>query len=151
MIAAIARRCRALLRDKRGANAVEVAILVVPTVLLLFGVLEFGRLQWTRNAVEEVAAAGARCVGLNAVSCSDNGDPRVYNAAKSTAFMTTEATRWSVVVAAADINVTTSTTCQGLANFVQVTVNHQFRSGLLAIAGLSNFPISSVACYPSQS
>ncbi len=150
MMRSITRQIRGLFKARSGASAMEFAVLATPMVLLLFGVLEIGRLQWTRNAVEEVAAAGARCVGLASVSCSDNGSPRAYNSSKTLSYMTNEAMSWSVNVANADIVVSTAATCQGLSNFTQVTVSHRFRSGLLAIAGLSDYPIASVACYPNQ-
>jgi Flp pilus assembly protein TadG len=150
MIAGITSRFRAFFAARGGASAMEFALLALPMLLLLLSVLEFGRLQWTRNAVEEVAAAGARCIGLNAVNCSDNGSPRVYSANKSISFMVVGASNWMINVAASDIVISTSATCQGLTNFVQVTINHQFNSGLLSLAGISNYPMSSVACYPNQ-
>lgn len=150
MIGLIIARARKLRASRAGATAVEFVIIALPFTVLLLAVLEFGRLQWTRNAVEEVAAAGARCAGLHAISCSDNGSPRTYNATKTLSYMATKAANWKVTVANSDITIVPSTTCQGLTNFVRVTVAHQFTSGILGIAGLANYSMSSVACYPNQ-
>jgi Flp pilus assembly protein TadG len=43
-------------RANGGAAAVEFALVVGPLLLLIFGVFEFGRLLWTREAIQGRAA-----------------------------------------------------------------------------------------------
>ena len=59
---------RAMLRrlaDERGAAAVEFALISVPLVLLLIGIIDFGRALYTRNNLIEAADFGARVILLD--------------------------------------------------------------------------------------
>ena len=47
-------------RNQRGAALVELAIVSTVFFTVLFGILEFGRLLWTHNALEDAARRGAR-------------------------------------------------------------------------------------------
>lgn len=47
-------------RNQRGAALVEFAIVSTVFLTVLFGVLEFGRLLWTHNALQDAARRGAR-------------------------------------------------------------------------------------------
>lgn len=51
---------RASRRNERGATLVEFAIVASIFLTALFGVLEFGRLFWTHNALKDAARRGAR-------------------------------------------------------------------------------------------
>jgi Flp pilus assembly protein TadG len=51
---------RASRRNERGAALVEFAIVATIFLTVLFGVLEFGRLFWTHNALKDAARRGAR-------------------------------------------------------------------------------------------
>ncbi len=150
MTSRIGKRLRALVASRHGATAMEFAVLALPFALLLINVLEFSRLQWTRAAIEESASAGARCGGLHAVSCSNSGDPRTFDATKTKNFIISEAANWSITLPTANVTVASSATCQSVAGLVQVTITYQFTSALLSLAGLSSYPISSTACYPNQ-
>ena len=144
-----------LRRARGGASALEFALLALPLAAMLLSVLEFGRLQWTRNALQQVAIAGARCVGLALTDCSSPGatatDPRVYDATKSRTFITGNASSWIIALGNSDITVSTSATCQTLANFTEVTLTDDFSSPFLAAAGLDAMTLSATACFPNQS
>jgi Flp pilus assembly protein TadG len=58
----IRRRARSFGRAEGGATAIEFAIVVGPLLLLMFATLEFGRMLWTREALQSAAIAGARCM-----------------------------------------------------------------------------------------
>src|SRR5258705_13771506 len=47
-------------RNERGATLLELAIVASIFFTSLFGVLEFGRLLWTHNALRDAARRGAR-------------------------------------------------------------------------------------------
>lgn len=52
------------MRSDRGAAAVEMALLAMPLVLLLMGILDFGRLLYTQNTITHAAQEGARYASL---------------------------------------------------------------------------------------
>ncbi len=58
------RRITAFARDRRGAQAVEFAIIAPVLFAFIFGVFEIGRLMYEQNRVAAAAAAGARAVTL---------------------------------------------------------------------------------------
>jgi Flp pilus assembly protein TadG len=51
---------RASRRNERGAALVEFAIVASIFLTVLFGILEFGRLFWTHNALKDAVRRGAR-------------------------------------------------------------------------------------------
>jgi Flp pilus assembly protein TadG len=53
-----------LARDRRGAAAVEFAIIAPVMLASVFGVFEVGRLMYDQSKVAAAAAAGARAVAL---------------------------------------------------------------------------------------
>ena len=77
-------RRRSFLRDRSGANAVEFALLSVPLLMVLMGTFEFGRMYWAQHVLNEIAAAGARCVGVLQSGCTQNG---VYDAASAISYI----------------------------------------------------------------
>jgi Flp pilus assembly protein TadG len=64
------RRTTALLSDRRGATAVEFALILPPFLLLLFGVVEFGRALWTQSALHFAVEEAARCATVDATNCA---------------------------------------------------------------------------------
>lgn len=52
-------------RDDRGAAAVEFALVLVPLLLLLFGIIDFARAYNAQQAVTASAREGVRAVALN--------------------------------------------------------------------------------------
>lgn len=56
---------REFARDERGATAVEFTIIAVPLVLILVGLIDFGRALYTRNNMIEAADVGARIILLD--------------------------------------------------------------------------------------
>ena len=57
----IARPVRRLVTARDGAEAIEFALVSIPLVLFLMGVVEFGRLYWTQSELQYAAEATARC------------------------------------------------------------------------------------------
>ena len=51
--------------DRRGATAVELALVLVPFFLFVFGTMEFGRLILTQHSLTCAARVGARLAALN--------------------------------------------------------------------------------------
>ncbi len=59
------------LRGTRGAVAVEGVLLVLPLLVLLFAIIDFGRYMWMRHVVTEAAAEGGRMALLHVEEASD--------------------------------------------------------------------------------
>ena len=63
------RRMASLLSDRRGATAVEFSLILPALLLLLFGIVEFGRLLWTQSALHFAVEEAARCATVDAANC----------------------------------------------------------------------------------
>lgn len=130
----------------------EFSLLILPLLAMMLGVVEYGRLQWTRSALHEVATAGARCAGLAAVSCSTAGvESRTFNASQTMSYIRTEASAWYVVLGSSNVIIDDNATCDGAPNLVRVQLNYTFRSPFLAPFRSATMPVSAVACFPKQS
>lgn len=142
-------RRRSFLRDRSGANAVEFALLSVPLLMVLMGTFEFGRMYWAQHVLNEIAAAGARCVGVLQSGCTQNG---VYNAASAISYISSRAAGDGIVLSNANITVSNNTTCSGLSGFSSVQVSYTFSTVLPAfLTSLANGPnLSARACFPNQ-
>jgi Flp pilus assembly protein TadG len=64
------RRRSSLISDRRGATAVEFALILPPFLLLLLGVVEFGRALWTQSALHFAVEEAARCATVDATNCA---------------------------------------------------------------------------------
>lgn len=58
-----------LRRDRRGASAVEFAIILPLLLMLVFGIMEFGRALWTQNALHYSVEQAARCATVDTTTC----------------------------------------------------------------------------------
>jgi len=149
MIARLAR----LWRANGGAAAVEFAIVVGPLMILMFGVFEFGRLLWTREALQETAASGARCMAMTSTSCASAG---AYSSSATQSYMIGVAGNWGVTLTNGDLTLNNNTTCAGITatkGFSTVTINYTFQSvvpkEITALNG--GKALSATACFPNNS
>lgn len=136
-------------RDRRGATAVEFAMVAGPLLLLLLGTMEFGRLMWLRQALEETATAGARCMGIPQPECTAGG---AYDAATARAFILSEAAGWGLKVPADGLAIDRAATCSGLPDFSTVAITYTFSSAVPVLAeALGVGPtIATQVCFPNQ-
>ena len=145
------RRLRRLGRSEGGAAAVEFAAVLGPLLLLIFGVFEFGRLLWVREALQETAMAGARCMGMSASSCAASG---AYNSSNTTSYLETTAAGWGVTLAPSNLTLNNNATCGGVTaakGFSSVTITYTFQSVIPTfITSLSGGKtLTSTACFPN--
>lgn len=145
------RRLRRFGRAEGGAAAVEFAAVLGPLLLLIFGVFEFGRLLWVREALQETATAGARCMGMSATSCAASG---AYSSANTTTFLRNTAGGWGVTLTAANITLNNNATCAGVTatnGFSSVTITYTFQSVVPTfVSSLSGGKtLNSTACFPN--
>src|SRR5918995_755953 len=59
------RYMRTTRRCERGAAAVELALVVLPLLLLLLGIVEFGRVFYTQLRLQQAAQQAARQIALH--------------------------------------------------------------------------------------
>lgn len=111
------------LRNQSGATAIEFVLILLPLVLVIAGTIETGRLFWTRNALNDVAIAGARCAGIPAPACA--GAPNNFQ--NTIAFIQATAQERALNLTAPEISVSTSGSCGNSGNLVSVEINSQFQ------------------------
>jgi Flp pilus assembly protein TadG len=60
-----------LLRACGGTTVIEFAMLLPVLLLMLLGVIEFGRLMWTQASLQAAVEAAARCLAVTSSQCSN--------------------------------------------------------------------------------
>ena len=138
-----------------GTTAVEFALVAPIFLMFVFGVVEFGRLLWTQQALQETAIAGARCMAIAQGTtqnspCASGGS---YSSTITTSYIQTVASGWGLTIPSSGVSLNSSATCAGTAGFSQVTLTSNFvtvvpQIVLLPAGGKS---LSATACYPNNS
>jgi len=141
--------------DRTATTAVEFAILALPLLMLVFGILEFGRALWVREALQMTAVQAARCMGILSTSCSSSGS---YSVDNTRSYIENLAAQWGVTLTTSNLTTVTRNSsnswCQvsgtGLS---EVTISYTFQSplGSLISALASGLSLSGHACYPNDS
>ena len=118
--------------DRRGATAVETAILLLVLLTFVFGITEFARAIWTQAALDFAVEAAARCAVSNKTVCANTSQTQTF-AAGQTAALNIDSSAFSV-------------TSQACGTQVSVSVPFQF-----AVPNLLPFSITlnATACYPN--
>ncbi len=143
------RRGSSLLSHTGGASAVEFALVITPLLLLLFGAIEFGRLLWTRQAIQSVVASTARCMGVLQSGCAKSG---AYNAANATKYAIAAAASYGVSLTATNISLNASAKCGGVSGFSTASITYTFVTPAPFIAALAGGQTLTIAaCFPNQS
>jgi Flp pilus assembly protein TadG len=145
----------ALFQAQGGATAIEFALVAPMFLALVFGTLEFGRLLWTEQALQETAIAGARCVAIAQGSnptkspCASGGS---YSSTTAISYIQGVASGWGLSLPSADITPTPAGSggCTGLS---QVTLTSTFNSVVPSLIQLSSggITLTASACYPNNS
>ena len=138
-----------LARARQGTTAVEFAICAMAMVLMVVGFVEFGRLTWTFEVLQDAANEGARCMGLGASSCAAAG---VYSAANTSGYIVKLTTARGVVITAATIALNNTATCGGATDFSQVKITYKFITvaPTLLTSLVNGFTVPASACFPNQ-
>ncbi|WP_417307462.1 TadE/TadG family type IV pilus assembly protein [Devosia sp.] len=141
---------RRFIGDRAGASAVEFALIAAPLLLLIVGTVEYGRLIWTKQAMQSIAISTARCMGVAQSECSAGG---TFSVATTRSMVITEAGKIGVSLEPGDVTLQKAAICNGISGFSQVTISYQFTSAapefLTAMATGGN--LSATACFPNQS
>jgi Flp pilus assembly protein TadG len=128
-----------LWRGCDGTTAVEAAFVLPLLLLVLLGIVEFGRAIWIQTSLQYAVTAAARCAAVNSPTCTNN----VPSYAASQVY--------GLSIPSADFTYTSGASCgnTGYVTGSQVTVNYTFTSvvGTL-IPRLASVPLSATACHP---
>jgi Flp pilus assembly protein TadG len=122
-----------MLRDQRGASALEFGLTAPVFFLFIFGVIEIGLLFWTQIGLQHGAEMAARCASVNASLCP-TGNPSAI-----TGYATQQALGLSLPAS----TFTYSTPSCG--NQVNASYSFQFPD----IIRLTPLTLTAQACFPS--
>jgi Flp pilus assembly protein TadG len=137
---------RALARDEAGSTALEFALVAPVFLMTLFLILDGGRMMFTKQALNELAVATARCAGIKAPNCT------TASAAQSWA-ATRGFQRSMLQITSSNVTVVQSTSCNGQSNMAQATITMTYKKGALNLLPQSVAPaqLTSIACFPASS
>lgn len=142
-------RLRRFVRGDGGATATEFALVAIPLLALLFGGIECGRAFWTRQAMQSIVNAGARCMGVGNSACATAG---AYSASKTTTFLLDLAGASILPITAADLTLNHNATCAGVSGFSKVSVVYEFQTAVPALIEPlgGGVMLRATACFPNQ-
>jgi Flp pilus assembly protein TadG len=129
-----------------GATAVEFALVVPMFLILVFGAIEFGRILWAQEALQETAIAGARCV---AIAQGSNPTNSPCASGGTTTYIQNLAKAWGLTLATITPSTPTTGGCKGLS---QVILTSTFNSVVPNLVQLSagGITLTASACYPNN-
>ena len=127
---------RPLARDRRGATAVEFALIATPLFLFLFGIEETARAMWTQAAINMAVEDGARYSSVSGPtgSCTAAATVKSYAAARA----------WGMSLPSGDFTATTA------ACGCQVTASVPFTPIVPNLVPY-NITLTASACFPQWS
>jgi Flp pilus assembly protein TadG len=120
-------------RDRRGATALEFALLAPVFFLLVFGIIALGMLFWTQVGLQHGAEMAARCASVNTALCPNNNPNAI----------TTYATQQALGLSLPASTFTYSTPACG--NQVSGSYTFQFPS----ILNLNPMTLTAQSCFPA--
>ena len=130
--------------DRRGVAAIEFGIVIVPLLLFMFGIIEFSRAFWAKEALQQTAVDTARCMGLglSTSGCTSTSGGQAYAVSVGNT--------WGLTIPTSNVTITTATSCGGVSGFVTVHITYTFKTVVPdLIAGLFNDTLYASACFPS--
>jgi Flp pilus assembly protein TadG len=77
------RRALAVLVRRDGATALEFALIALPLLLLVCGIMDFGRMVWTEATLHRAVEDAARCASVNATLCGSTAATAAYAAGRT--------------------------------------------------------------------
>jgi Flp pilus assembly protein TadG len=136
---------RDLLRNRRGGAAVEFALIAPTFLMFLFLILDGGRMIFARQALNDLAAATARCAAIKATGCTDVGSTQSWAVSRGL-------NHNNLQVAANDVTIQTGTVCNSVANMAKATISITWKKGAMMLLPQSIAPstLTSVACFPQM-
>jgi Flp pilus assembly protein TadG len=148
------RRWSQLATKKDGTTTIELAIVMMAMVMLMFGMVDFGRLLWTRQVVMHAADAAARCYSIGSPSCTPGNGvlPCLTSTNTPATYAVTVASNDGVTLSATNVTYTPttrscSTPCTvvgGSPKTYQISISYTFTSPVTTLLSLpTTFSVSS--------
>ncbi len=120
-------------RRRRGAAAIEYALILPALLLFVIGIMDTGRLIWTYTTLSRAAEAAARCAAVDTAQCGTLGQIQSYAASQA----------FGLTIAAGAFTVATE------ACGIQVKGTYAFTSAIPAFGDVvGTIPLTATACYP---
>ncbi len=125
---------RHLLQSCAGTTALEFALVAMPFLMLLFGIIDFSRFVWTQSTLQFVVEKAARCAVVNPTLC---GPAQIGTYALSQQVLPSD-------IQAADFNYDASGTC---GSKVWITKSFTFTVPRLIPVTMT---LKAQSCYPAH-
>lgn len=121
-------------KRRRGAVAIEYALILPAVLLFVIGIIDTARLIWTYTTLYRAAEAAARCAAVNTTECGTAGQIQSYAASQA----------WGLKIDAGTFTVTTAS-CG-----IQVKGSYDFTFAIPAFTDtLGTISLKATACYPA--
>lgn len=118
-----------------GSAAIEYALILPAVLMVIFGLMDTGRLLWSFTTLSRAVEAAARCAAINTTQCGTTSQIQ--------SFAVSEA--WGLTIAASDFAVTTES-CG-----IKVTGNLPFEfvmPGFNVVVPSGTITLTASSCYP---
>lgn len=134
-----------LARHEAGSTALEFALVAPVFLMVLFLILDGGRMIFTKQALNELAVATARCAGIKAPSCTTVSATQSWAATRGLQ-------RSMLPLTSSNVTVVQSTSCNGQSNMAQATITMTYKKGAMNLLPQSVAPsqLVSTACFPAS-
>ena len=129
--------------DARGATAVEFALVAPVLLAFIMLLIEGGRMEWTRQAIQEVAVNTARCMAVGQTECTT--DAGIVRYARQ------RGNDWGVSMAAATITPSVNQTCNSVGGMRRVDISLPYRSAVGKLIPAVPQELSAASCFPAIS
>lgn len=149
------RRSQSVAAACGGAAIIEFALVAPMFLALVFGTIEYGRLLWTQQALQQAAIAGARCMAIahGAIQSSPCASSGTYSSSSTNTYIENIASGWGLSVQDSDITLDpTGADCGGTSGLVEVKITNTFNTPVPQIVLLASggTTLTAIACYPSN-
>lgn len=140
---------RRLAACRRGASAVEFALVMPAFLMSTFLLLEGGRAEYKKQALNELSAAAARCAAIAPTGCKSVGDVQSWTVTRAASVekltLTTAMVTVTMVGSSAQAGV-----CNGVASMAQVTIAYPYKHETMSLLPQSTMPakLTATSCFP---
>ena len=128
-------------RDRRGATAVEFALVLPVLIAMIVLVIEGSRLLWTQQALQEAASQTARCVAIGSDGCDTLEGAKLYGQRR--------AARMGIRVETGAISVSTAQKCHDVVDMNKAVIDTPFNSPFGGLIPMFPKRLDAEACFPS--
>jgi Flp pilus assembly protein TadG len=120
------------LSDTRGTAFLDFSLVLPLLLILTLGVMDFGRLFWTKMTMSRAASAAARCFAMNSNTCPSADTAQTYASQQA----------WGT----SNVTFNAATAACG----AQVTATYNFTFIVPWWPGANPLALSTTTCYPRQ-